>query len=361
MLAAWATACRPNGGGSQTSVLPQPSSAATAIPAAEVTRIPTTAIPSYPIESPPASPSAVSAYESYPPPSTAPYGGYPPPTPNATPVPSAAQFRGDAALQHAAAQMQWVPRDTGSPGWVKCGDYIAEQFKLQGWQVEDQFFEYQGVRCRNIIAKRGSGPGLIIGAHYDARRRADRDPDSSKQNDPVPAANDGASGVAVLLELARVLKPEELGREIWLAAFDAEDNGDLDGWDWIVGSRYMASNLSKPPEAVVVVDMIGDANQQIYYEVNSDVPIREAVWTVANQLGYYSFIPEPKFAMLDDHTSFLERGYRAIDIIDFDYQYWHTTADTLDKISAASLEAVGRTLEEWLLRGAPGVQQDNQS
>lgn len=271
-------------------------------------------------------------------------------------VPSSAQFSGAEALKHAAAQMQWVPRDTGTPGWAKCGDYIAEQFTAQGWTVEDQFFDYQGVRGRNIIAKRGTGPGLIVGAHYDSRRRADRDPDPAKQQEPVPAANDGASGVAVLIELARVLKPEELGREIWLAAFDAEDNGDLDGWDWIVGSTFLANSLTTPPEAVVVIDMIGDADQQIYYEQTSDVPIREGVWKVANELGYTAFIPQPKFSMLDDHTSFLRRGYRAIDIIDFDYPYWHTTADTLDKISAASLEAVGKTLEEWMLRGAPGAE-----
>lgn len=278
----------------------------------------------------------------------------PAPQPTPTTVP-ALQFNGQRALAHAAAQMQWVPRDTGTPGWQKCGDYIAEQLAAQGWNVENQYFEYQGVRCRNIIGKRGRGPGLIFGAHYDARRRADRDPDPTNQDDPVPAANDGASGVAVLLELAQVLQPEALGREIWLAAFDAEDNGGLDGWEWIVGSQYMAEQLTSAPDAVVVVDMIGDADQQIYYEGNSDPAIREAVWAIANELDYDAFIPEVRYSMLDDHTAFLNHGYRAIDIIDFDYPYWHTTTDTLDKISAASLEAVGRTLEVWLQRGTPGI------
>jgi hypothetical protein len=265
------------------------------------------------------------------------------------------RFDGALALEHAAAQMQWVPRDTGSPGWKQCGDYIVGQFKGRGWAVEEQFFDYQGTRCRNIIARRGSGPYIILGAHYDSRRRADQDPDPAKRDQPVPAANDGASGIAVLIELARVLKPEALGNAIWLAAFDAEDNGELDGWEWTVGSGYMARNLSIPPQATIVVDMIGDADQQIYYEGNSDPSIKQAIWSVASELGYTSFVPQVGYSMIDDHTPFLRRGYRAVDLIDFDYPAWHTTADTLDKISAASLEAVGRTLQEWLQRSAPGI------
>lgn len=274
-------------------------------------------------------------------------------SPSTTPLPE--HFSGALAFEHAAAQMQWVPRDTGSPGWQQCGDYVVAQLKAQGWTAEEQFFDYQGTRCRNIIGKRGSGPYVIIGAHYDSRRQADNDPDPNKRTQPVPAANDGASGVAVLLELARVLKPEALGRTVWLAAFDAEDDGGLGGWDWIAGSRYMAAHLSSPPQATIVLDMIGDANQQIYYERNSDPSIRQAIWSVAADLGYTSFVTQERFTMEDDHTSFLQRGYRAVDIIDFDYPSWHTTADTLDKISAASLEAVGRTIETWLLRGAPGL------
>ena len=281
------------------------------------------------------------------------------PAPTATLLPVSVQFDGQRALQHAAAQMQWVPRDTGSPGWQQCGGYIAAQLAEPGWAVEDQFFDYKGVRCRNIVGKRGSGPQIIIGAHYDSRRRADQDPSPAKRNQPVPAGNDGASGVAVLLELARVLQPEKLGHEIWLAAFDAEDNGDLDGWEWIVGSTYMANSLTQAPTAVVVVDMIGDADQQIYYEQNSDVVIREAIGNVARELGYTSFVPQVRYAITDDHIPFLQRGVRAVDLIDFDYPYWHTTADTLDKISAASLAAVGQTLEAWLQRGAPGTAPSN--
>jgi hypothetical protein len=276
-------------------------------------------------------------------------------TPDATA--QSPHFDGAIALQHAIAQMQWAPRHPGAEGWRACGDYILSQLAALGWDAVEQPFTYKGVECRNLIGKRGNGPLLIIGAHYDSRGRADQDPDPAKRSQPVPAANDGASGIAVLLELARVLKPEELNRTIWLASFDAEDNGSggLDGWDWIQGSTYMAANLTQIPQGMLLVDMIGDADQQLYYEGNSHHGMREGVWQVAAELGYSSFVPEQRYTMLDDHMPFVQRGIPAIDIIDFDYPYWHTTADTVDKISAASLEAVGRTVEEWLLRGAPGM------
>jgi Zn-dependent M28 family amino/carboxypeptidase len=161
--------------------------------------------------------------------------------------------------------------------------------------------------------------------------------------------------VAVLLELARVLDPEALGRTLWLTFFDAEDNGNLDGWDWIVGSQYMADNLTETPQGMVLVDMIGDADLQIYYEGNSHTGLRENIWDVAAELEYAQFIPTLKYTILDDHIPFKNRGIPAVDLIDFDYPYWHTVEDTLDKISATSLEAVGRTLQEWLLRDAPGL------
>lgn len=275
--------------------------------------------------------------------------------PTATPPPL--HFSGDLAFVHAAAQMQWIPRHTGTEGWRACGDYILEQLAAQGWQIEEQPFEYQGFACRNLLGKRGDGPLLIIGAHYDSRRRADRDPNPANHDLPVPAANDGASGVAVLLELARVLKPETLGRTIWLAAFDAEDNGGggIEGWDWIQGSTYMAENLPRTPQGMLLADMIGDADQQIYYEANSHAEMLRGVWQVAADLNYPSFIPEYRYTMIDDHLPFARQGIPAADLIDFDYPYWHTVADTLDKISPASLEAVGRTIEEWLARGAPGM------
>lgn len=150
-----------------------------------------------------------------------------------------------------------------------------------------------------------------------------------------------------------MLDTEATGRRVYLAFFDAEDSGRLNGWDWIVGSTYMAAHWGEggepPLSAMVLVDMVGDADQQIYYEQYSDPALRETLWTIADNLGYGErFIPEEKYAILDDHIPFLRMGIPAVNIIDFDYPYWHTTQDTPDKVSPESLEAVGRTVESWL-------------
>ncbi len=270
----------------------------------------------------------------------------------ARPAPKAAgpaTFQGELAYVHVLAQMGFGPRITGTAEHTAAGEYMVSQLQAAGWEVETQPFVYQNTPARNFIAKGniGRGPVLILGAHYDTRRRADQD--SQNPTAPVPGANDGASGVAVLLELARALDLKQTPYEVWLAFFDAEDNGNLDGWDWIAGSTYMADHLTLTPEAMILVDMIGDADQQIYFDQNSHTELSARVWRTAAQLGYEAyFLPLTRYAMIDDHIPFARRGIPSIDIIDFDYPYWHTTADTADKVSAASLERVGRTLEVFL-------------
>jgi glutaminyl-peptide cyclotransferase len=258
-----------------------------------------------------------------------------------------ASFSGREAFAHVEAQMKLGPRPTGSEAWRAEGDYIVRQLKKAGWAVEEQRHAYQGTRIRNIIGRKGSGPVIILGAHYDTRLRADQDRNNPAA--PVPGANDGASGVAVLLELARSLDARKLSHEVWLSFFDAEDDGDLDGWEWTVGSRFMAQDLSVRPEVVIVVDMVGDADQQIYYERNSDPAWSRRIWDVAHRLGYDQYlIPVAGHAVYDDHIPFAQKGIPAVDIIDFDYPYWHTVEDTTDKVSAESLERVGRTLQVLL-------------
>jgi hypothetical protein len=105
------------------------------------------------------------------------------------------------------------------------------------------------------------------------------------------------------------------------------------------------------PEAMVLVDMIGDVDLNVYIERNSDPTLVSEIWGVAAELGYEeSIIPMPKYSMLDDHTPFLEAGIPAVDMIDFDYPYWHTTADTPDKVSAESLGIIGETLQTWIMQ-----------
>jgi len=272
------------------------------------------------------------------------------PAPPMTPI--VEHFDGGVAYQHVLDQVGFGPRPTGSQANRQTGDYIISQLEAAGWTVEVQDFTYMGVAARNIIGRAGDGPVAIIGAHYDTRRQADNDPDPARRTEPVMGANDGASGTAVLLELARVLDRKALRNQIWLAFFDAEDNGRLDGWEFIAGSRYMAEHLSVTPAFVIVADMIGDADQQIYKERNSTPALQDRVWAIAARLDYQDyFIPEQKWAMLDDHTPFLQLGIPALDLIDFDYPYWHTIADTADKVAPAALERVGRVLETLLEAG----------
>lgn len=268
--------------------------------------------------------------------------GNPPPT-------QADTFSGELAYGWVTRQCDLGYRISGSEANRQAGDMIITELRNLGWDVQEQVFEYQETQIRNILAWHGEGPALLLGAHYDTRRSADQE----NPETPVMGANDGASGVAVLLELARALDEDALEHQVYLAFFDAEDNGHLDGWDWIVGSSYMAEhweeNGQSPLEAMVLVDMIGDADQQVYYEHNSDVALREELWAIAAALGYGErIIPELRHAMLDDHIPFARAGIPSVDMIDFDYPYWHTTQDTPDKVSAESLEVIGRTLEAWL-------------
>jgi Zn-dependent M28 family amino/carboxypeptidase len=111
----------------------------------------------------------------------------------------------------------------------------------------------------------------------------------------------------------------------------------------------MADNLEVRPTAVIVVDMVGDADQQLYYEGNSHPVLRQTLWQIAAGLGYGEvFIPQLKYTMIDDHLPFAQRNIPAVLIIDFDYPYWHTTEDTADKASPESLHRVGHTLQVWL-------------
>lgn len=282
------------------------------------------------------------------------YGALPqPPTP--TPVPPTptpqppAVFDGNLALSLAQQQCEFGPRPTGSPAGRQTGDWIIDRLKASGWAVETHEFTWNGVPVRNIIAKGGQGPVLMISAHYDTRPVADRDPDPAQQNTPIVGANDGASGVAVLLELARVLDRALLQNEIWLTFFDAEDAGNLPGWEWGVGSTRLAGDLQTLPWAMILLDMIGDQNQRFPFEVNSDPALRQQLWNLAAELGYGEvFIPEPGLPIIDDHIGFIRRGVPSVDIIDFDYPYHHTTADTCDKLSVESLTRVGRLMEVYV-------------
>lgn len=259
------------------------------------------------------------------------------------------RFDSQRAFQDVEIQMSFGPRSPGSPAHQKTVDYIVAQVRAAGWEAEIHQTERLGHPLQNIIARRNNGGRqIILAAHYDTRLISDHDPDPALRSLPVPGANDGASGVAVLLELARSLPPD-LPLDLWLVFFDAEDQGNIPGWDWILGSRAFVEERLDQPQAVVIVDMVGDADLNLYYERNSNAQLMAEIWQLAAELGYAdAFIPEYKYTILDDHIPFIEKGITAIDIIDFDYPYWHTQQDTIDKVSAQSLKIVGETLHHWL-------------
>ena len=262
------------------------------------------------------------------------------------------RFDGQAAYAHVQAQSELGARHLGTEVAWATGEYVRQELERAGCRVWTQEFSYRGVRLRNIVGVLGEGKGPIslLGAHYDTRSLADRDPQHPTQ--PVPGANDGGSGVAVLLELARVLSPEQLRNEVWLVFFDAEDQGGIGDWPWSVGASYMAANLPARPDHVIIVDMVGDADQKLHWERNSDPRLLDRIWSTARKLGYReAFVPEYKHSIMDDHIPFIEAGIPAVDIIDLDYPYWHTTEDTPDKVRPASLERVGRVLETLLREG----------
>lgn len=260
------------------------------------------------------------------------------------------EFDGARAYADVQAQLAFGSRVPRTEGHAKVQEWIRQELEKAGWQVEVQGSQALGHPVENIIAKRGDeSPQIIIGAHYDTRMFADQDPDPAQHTNYVPGANDGASGVAVLLGLARSLPSDTV--PVWLVFFDAEDNGNIEGWDWILGSREFVKNNPVQPRAAIVVDMIGDADLNIYKERNSNPDLTDTIWAAAKGLGYESkFIPEYKHSMLDDHTPFLQAGIPAVDIIDFDYPYWHTVQDTADKVSVESLQAVGETLHAWVMQ-----------
>jgi glutaminyl-peptide cyclotransferase len=257
-------------------------------------------------------------------------------------------FDSRRSYQDLTYQVNLGPRIPGTGSHAQAVDYILSQLKDAGWDAKVIESPVNGQTAQNILARRGAGPITMLGAHYDTRRFADQDPNSAKRQDPVPGANDGASGVAVLLELARSL-PKDMNKQIWLVFFDLEDQGGIEGHSFIEGSSAFASQMAERPTKAIIVDMIGDANLDIFYEQSSSSIEQQSIWETAAKLGYTSsFISEYKYNMIDDHTPFLKLGIPSVDLIDFDYPGWHTTSDNLSGVSEKSLKVVGDTLWHWL-------------
>jgi hypothetical protein len=267
---------------------------------------------------------------------------------------SRGEFDGETALGYVEAQLQFGPRVPNTEGHRRAGDWILEQLRARADTVVVQEFTHVTVEgdtlhLRNFIGsfRPELKDRILYVAHWDTRPTADNDhPD--RRNRPIPGANDGASGVALLLGVADALKRKPPAVGVDLLFVDGEDYGDFSlDKDVLIGSRYYASRITpdRLPLFAVVWDMVGDRDLAILQEghsVRRAPEVVERVWSKARELGYERFFrPTVGGAITDDHLPLLEAGIRAIDVIDIDYEYWHTTEDTIDKVSARSLKIVG--------------------
>ncbi len=268
-------------------------------------------------------------------------------------------FDGEKAFAQLQRQVDFGPRYPGSPGHERCLAYLVATLRKATEDVRQQSFSFTygpervTAKATNVIARFGPGgkPRLLLCAHWDTRPWADRDPDPANRKKPILGANDGASGVAILLELARLMHERPPKEGVVLVLFDAEDEGvEGDDESYALGSKYYAEHLddSERPEFGILLDMVGDADLNLYqegYSLTYARPYVDLVWRTAQELGYPEFIPRAQYYVVDDHVRLLRVGVPCIDIIDFDYPYWHTLQDTPDKCSPESLEKVGRVLE----------------
>ena len=273
-------------------------------------------------------------------------------------APQAAAFDGDRAYDWVKRQIAFGPRAPGTAGHDSCFAALVQALKQTTRAVETDTFEYhvpeldRPVRLMNVLArfKPAERQRVLLAAHWDTRLWADRDADSTRRNQPILGANDGGSGVAVLLTLAEQLRRRNPSIGVDIALFDGEDLGtEKNPSGFFRGSkRYLEWRAAEPaPLFVVVVDMVGRKNAAFYWEGNSyerASNIVLLVWNKAKELGIRQFRSGVKFSIADDHIPFLEADIPAIDVIEFDYPEWHTHRDDLSIIDSGTLEAVGRVL-----------------
>ena len=281
--------------------------------------------------------------------------------------PSGPDFDEDHAFEYLVAQCDFGPRNPGSEGYYACLDFIITELDQSADDIILQEFRYQEQRYRkrydlqNIIARFNPDASFqtIISAHWDTRPWADQEDNRRDRNQPIIGANDGASGVAVLLELAKIMgeTPPPIG--VNLVFFDGEDLGvPGENETYCQGSRYFAKNLPIPrPNEAINLDMIGDKQLHLpveKYSLEYNPKLVRYLWGRADDMGLDAFDITPQYAIYDDHVPLHEiAGIPAINLIDFKYpnpyaNFWHTMNDVPENCSAESLEQVGKLMVDYI-------------
>ena len=283
----------------------------------------------------------------------------------AAPAPEVS-FDADSAYAYVARQVEFGPRVPNTEAHRLCGDWLASELRRHGAEVTEQradlkAFDGTTLHARNIFGQINpeASRRLLLLAHWDCRPWADADPDAANHSKPVDGANDGASGVGVILEIARQLHMADSKLGVDFLFVDAEDWGQDDDQDsWALGTRYFVENLpvkGYSPDGAILLDMVGGTDAAFYREYFSQQAapgLADKVWSAAARLGYGDmFINRLGGAVTDDHVQLITHGIPAIDIIEYHpdaasgfNQRWHTVNDNMEGISAATLGTVGRTV-----------------
>lgn len=269
-------------------------------------------------------------------------------------------FDAERAFAYLKKQCEFGPRPPGSAPHKATQNYLFTELQKFANRVSRQAYEFKTegrtLQMNNILAQFGPqrGETLLLAAHWDTRPIADHDPNPENRSKPILGANDGASGVAVLLEIARILKAQPPPRRVLIVLFDGEDYGRTVD-TMFIGSRYFAQNMGEwKPDYGILLDMVGDKDLQLpieRYSWQANREFTEAIWQRAAELGLAPFQPRLGAAIMDDHVPLIQAGIPMVDIIDFDYPHWHTLEDTVDKCSAKSLEVVGTLVLSVIYEG----------
>jgi glutaminyl-peptide cyclotransferase len=272
-------------------------------------------------------------------------------------------FDANRAFADLVRQTEFGPRVPGTAPHRACAQWLTAQLDSLADSVWQQSFSayvplvHDSLSFVNIIGRFApeESKRILLGAHWDTRPFADQDPDSAARTRSFNGASDGASGVAVLLEIARALKAQPPPIGVDIVFFDAEDLGRANADnEWCLGARYFAKHLPVKYDWAIVADLVGDKDLTLYregYSYRSAKALQDRIWNTARELGETAFREEIEFDITDDHVPFLMRGIPAVDIIDLRYQYWHTSGDTPANCSPASLRTVGRVMLHVLYDG----------